>query len=457
MDIIDNSKRNQVESNLEKIETEDEFDVVDDKAILGRVSGMCNHGKAAVTGKEGMLPCTIATQYQLKSVHAVFRHGDRTPLRASKLDKNSAQQTEFWNSRCHNAGGHQRKEVARYYKEADERVQIEFLKVQTQRQQPLSHATAVCNYGQLTNAGVEQLLKLGSFFQDMYINHLKLIKSEHIHQQVKIRSTMVRRTQQSAAAFTFRFLSKFDFDRKIAILAGKDTWFRDSKDQPDIHCGKMNRIWKESKNEKKMIPKLRRIDAIISELMPIFNKSRIQMGTLPSIADDFITRICHESELPCGPSSCMTKRQLAQVIHNLDLVTEIDHKPIAPLAMYPMLKRMQQNMDRITKNSTNAIKFSLMFGHDSTISPLLYALNIHDGKWPRYAARVVFELWQSLKKKSEYFIRVLYNGDVVTSKLQFCSHSNMDQLCPYNSFEDFMNGNILIQKYGNDYQKICQE
>ncbi|EDV25478.1 uncharacterized protein TRIADDRAFT_55604 [Trichoplax adhaerens] len=445
---------------LNKVDTKDELEVLEDTTILERMLDLCNSAKKPIVGMEGTLPDSLVSQYQLKSVYAVMRHGDRTPLRASKLAQDSSKEIKFWKSRCHDAVGFQRKKVARYYNGVDDRIQIKSLGDNANVGHPLSHATSVCDYGQLTNAGVEQFLKLGNFFQDIYINHLKLIQEEHLHQQVSFRSTKVRRTQQSAAAFVFHFLSKFDLKRNIVIVAGEDTWFRDSNDQPRAKCGKMNEIWKESKKEKGIIHKLREIESVLDELAPLFNKSRIQIGNIKKIADDFITRVCHETELPCGPKGCLSKHQLAKVIRSLNLVSETEYEPIAPLALYPLLKRIQEDMYKIVTNSSSKVKFSLMVGHDSTIAPLLYSLKIHNEKWPRYAARVVFELWQSTATKSEYFIRVLYDGKVVTSKLEFCTSSDnkvdVSQLCPYNSFKDYMNNNVLIKKYGQNYQKICQ-
>ena len=62
-------------------------------------------------------------------------------------------------------------------------------------------------------------------------------------------------------------------------------------------------------------------------------------------------------------------------------------------------------------------RFVLYSGHDITIIRLLTALGAFDGHRPRYAARVVFELWRRNESENEAIVRTLYNGRLIQSRL----------------------------------------
>ena len=88
-------------------------------------------------------------------------------------------------------------------------------------------------------------------------------------------------------------------------------------------------------------------------------------------------------------------------------------------------------------------------GHDSVIAPVLASLGIFQHKdyckWPSYASRIVFELWErntpvfrgsNEKSHDAFFVRVLYNGNDVTSKIPMCKDRTAElgksrvDLCP---------------------------
>lgn len=65
-------------------------------------------------------------------------------------------------------------------------------------------------------------------------------------------------------------------------------------------------------------------------------------------------------------------------------------------------------------------KLYLTSAHDTTILPLLIALEIYDRKWPDYCAYLAFELWENhaasggINRLSDRLqMRVVYNGNVL--------------------------------------------
>lgn len=73
------------------------------------------------------------------------------------------------------------------------------------------------------------------------------------------------------------------------------------------------------------------------------------------------------------------------------------------------------------------LRFLHFSAHDTTVMPLLVALEVFDGEPPRYAANVVLELRRP-SAGGDYFVRVAYND--VPLVLPFCNGATD---CPYAS------------------------
>jgi hypothetical protein len=133
------------------------------------------------------------------------------------------------------------------------------------------------------------------------------------------------------------------------------------------------------------------------------------------------------------------------------------------LAMYPFMKEI---LTRIKYSSASYHEhksyspIALYAGHDTVIAPTLAALGIYQDekycKWPGYASRLIFELWtpaHNIRKmdSSGHFVRVLYNGEVVTHLVTSCKGST---LCPIEKFENQISS--LISPYAS-YNNACKK
>lgn len=178
------------------------------------------------------------------------------------------------------------------------------------------------------------------------------------------------------------------------------------------------------------------------------------------------------------------------VIRRQQLDDELDRKGVghyhkyAILAMYPYLNRTATKMERVARDNEAGRQrraggeevFTLSSAHDVTIAPLLSALGLKEARFPRFAARVVFELWKSppamqgQPKKSagkgeksrakdrEMYIRVLYNGEDVTFHTTFCrSHDRhaSQPLCPLKNFLSFVRRDMFSVVNATSYQEAC--
>lgn len=119
------------------------------------------------------------------------------------------------------------------------------------------------------------------------------------------------------------------------------------------------------------------------------------------------------------------------------------------------------------KSKEDAV-FALASAHDVTMAPLLSALGLEGAGFPKFAARLVFELWSSPETKERrsdrkldnMFIRVLYNGEDLTFDTAFCREHNRrstQPLCPLGNFLSFVRKDMFSVVNATSYQQACHQ
>ncbi|KAM6933762.1 2-phosphoxylose phosphatase 1 [Xenentodon cancila] len=345
---------------------------------------------------------------------------------------------------------------------------------------------SVCEMGELTQTGVVQHLRNGQLLHHAYRRH-NLPPSDWTAPQVWVETTGKSRTLQSGLAFLYGFLPDFDWT-KLTVRHQWSTLFCGSA----CDCPARNRYLEE---EQRRQYQLRVADANLERTYA--NMART-LGLPPrqlraaNPIDSLLCHLCHGLAFPCVPTGdsgtggCLTMAQFA-VIRQQQLDDEVDRRRVglyrkyAILAMYPYLNRTAAKMERVAKGNkagrTAAEEvFTLSSAHDVTIAPLLSALGLGQAKFPRFAARIVFELWKSppitqeqrrkrtgksekLKAKDgEVFIRVLYNGEDVTFHTAFChshAHHVSQPLCPLKNFLTFVRRGMFSVVNATSYREAC--
>jgi len=179
----------------------------------------------------------------------------------------------------------------------------------------------------------------------------------------------------------------------------------------------------------------------------------VSIRNLPKLSHIFdvaLTHYCHEMTPGCFGTDLAS--DIFEVIREAGVraIADRRYQRLARLKSQPLMFEIAQRM----KNHIRSIEaptdakpppaFVLYSGHDSTIEPLAAALGISDGSWPLYASRLVFELYHGSMDKTQSnakaYIRVLYGGKDITSKLTFCKDRivNVDQgLCRLQLFTEF--------------------
>ena len=156
----------------------------------------------------------------------------------------------------------------------------------------------------------------------------------------------------------------------------------------------------------------------------------------------------------------MTQEMAADGINFAIWAFAENHTAIADVATHPMLIQMAKRMIDKSRDKTK-LKFILYSAHDSTVTPLLLNLGVHDrNKWTPYATRVVIELWRDTTSSQEsiepLYFRVLVNGKAVTSKMKFCGEALFKgELCPVRELITWLSAGKGAKGMDDNYQSLC--
>ena len=183
---------------------------------------------------------------------------------------------------------------------------------------------------------------------------------------------------------------------------------------------------------------------------------------ITDLVDAALPSICHNRALPCtekDPLLCLSVDHVGQLMAEADRAFCArytgDHggKTATLLATYPFLQEIVNNLKAAAtlsgaKGSSQNFSrplLTIFSGHDTVVAPVLAALSVYSStelcRWPPYASRIVFELWQPVGRavqdiNTESFVRILYNGLDLTSKIPTCHDEVKKQhgLCSLGSF-----------------------
>ena len=138
---------------------------------------------------------------------------------------------------------------------------------------------------------------------------------------------------------------------------------------------------------------------------------------------------CHDQIPDCSVEEpiCLNSTTIIPLDYYLKREAEVSSsglnlKKAGILRVYGLLNNIDQqilswiNMSKKHKSKTllNLPYFHFFSGHDLTLMYILASLRIYDGYLPHFASRLTFEI---LQKRSQYYLRILWNGLDVTKKI----------------------------------------
>lgn len=419
-----------------------------------------------VFGAEGRLSFFKGAKrsYDLQQVQIVIRHGDRAPIVLDTLPNSKPVEISclfnkswgFFNDLLEIKRGK------------------DLFEVTGAKKYPILQEREVCIGAQLTPVGFSQHLNNGKFLRRRYEHFVESIIDSS---QVLVKSTAYSRTVQSAASFLYGMLGEKFADKKLTIDVESDkyreTHFLHNTNGEHVFCPvlaqKLKHIWS---NERLQMLKHNFILPIQEEYATVFDSDIGNIASLDRLIDILYANLCHGRGLPKGPKGVVSYSLARKSLGLANQLITIKHMEVAELQTLAIVSQIVEIMSKSIDENKNydavSSKLVLFSGHDTIISPLLNVLGIHDWRWPPYASRLVFELWKDtdgaqkrardstlLSKFDNYFIRVLYNGEDLTSKVEFCKGQLVqNQLCPVSAFvkvvsDDRFDGSNYFERIKN--------
>ncbi|KAJ3590653.1 hypothetical protein NHX12_008602 [Muraenolepis orangiensis] len=443
---------------------------------IAEAYGYCNTPNRTEQAWEGHSPA----DYTLLSVQVMIRHGDRYPLYSIPKTKRPAIDCTLSPSR---KPSHPQLSAFISHMGRGELGHWE----STLGSVPRLPNHSACEMGELTQTGVVQHLLNGQRLQQAYHRH-RLLPGDWLPRQLWLETTGKSRTLQSGLAFLYGFLPDFDW-RRLTVRHQRSTLFCGPE---ACDCPARGRYLEE---EQRRQYRLRvgdaRLEAAYVDMARALTLPPRQLRASNPV-DSLLCHLCHGLPFPClqtpggavaGEKACLTVQQFAE-IRRQQLDDEADkrrtglYRKYAVLAMHPFLNRTAGRMERAARaagaGGAKEAALALSSAHDVTVAPLLSALGLEEARFPRFAARLVFELWRSPPGPpakggggkapgaggggGEAFVRLLYNGEDVTFHAAFCrSHKRHGSrpLCPLKNFLSFVRRDMFASLNASSYHEAC--
>ncbi|XP_040595623.1 2-phosphoxylose phosphatase 1 isoform X1 [Mesocricetus auratus] len=408
----------------------------------------CNIPSVAEHSMEGHAP----HHYKLVSVHVFIRHGDRYPLYAIPKTKRPEIDCTLVASR---KPYHPKLEAFVSHMSKGSGASFE----SPLNSLPLYPNHLLCEMGELTQTGVVQHLQNGQLLRDIYLRKHKLLPNNWSSEQLYLETTGKSRTLQSGLALLYGFLPDFDW-KKIYFKHQPSALFCSGS----CYCPLRNHyLEKEQRRQYLLRLKNRDLERTYGEMAKIVDIPTKQLRAANPI-DSMLCHFCHNVSFPCSRSGCLGMEHFKVIkTHQIEDERERHEKPLyfgySLLGAHPILNQTVNRMQRAAEGWTDEL-FTLYSAHDVTLSPVLSALGLLEARFPRFAARLVFELWQDRQKPSEHSVRILYNGADVTFHTSFCHdfHKRSPKpMCPLENLVRFVKRDMFVALDGSstNYYDAC--
>ncbi|XP_016299408.1 lysosomal acid phosphatase-like isoform X1 [Sinocyclocheilus anshuiensis] len=342
----------------------------------------------------------------LKFVTVLYRHGDRSPIKAYPTDP---------------------------YKESD----------------------WPQGFGQLSQEGMKQHFELGQFLKKRYTGFLSEDYDRH---EIFIRSTDVDRTLMSAEAnlagmFPPNGSEVFNPDLKWQPIPVHTVPADEEKllSFPLDDCPRYTQLMNETEKTDIFLNMTETYKAFIEMVK---NKTGLEKTNIETIWSVYDTLFC-EAKHGMRPPDWVT----SSVMETLKVLKNFGVQILFGVYKRKEKCRLQGGLllDQIIKNLSNAaaldskqkVKMMVYSAHDTTIVALQETLNVFNGLQPPYASCHLFELHQ--EENGTFSVEMFYRNDTNVSEPYSVSLPGCSQRCP---LQDFVN--LTREVIPQDRNKECQ-
>ena len=160
--------------------------------------------------------------------------------------------------------------------------------------------------------------------------------------------------------------------------------------------------------------------------------------------DNLSAKQCHDKPLPCNvsnPTDCVTQNMADKVYRLGEYEYSFIYRADGPDTLLYSTEIFGVYVAELAQNIRNKlsgasqVKYKHNIAHDGSVSPLLSILQVDNMVWPGMGSEVVFEVYS--KGQNDYYLRVLWGGQVLTSSNPSFGVMN---LIPLNTFLAYIDG-----------------
>ncbi|KAK2163065.1 hypothetical protein LSH36_86g03000 [Paralvinella palmiformis] len=419
----------------------------------------CNPLSEPVSGAEGQVS---KDQYQLVSVHVIIRHGDRYVLHSLPNYKNAPVSCMIDEGLKEQVKGmdvyHRQMKIL-----AKQEGRLSYQSFHAYNLYPNSDA---CKAGQLTPQGAAQHLKNGQHLKAAYLDQWHLLDNSKKWDQIMVRSTTKSRTFQSVLALLMGLMGELNLQHLQLEEAMNNSMCGVNTGYPCACLATEELVDLFSSTYHQLDPQMMlqpKVQKAYSQLAKVLDITTNNLPRPSHIMDVSMIHYCHHLPLPHRSTQCIQPWVVSNIFDAVNQNGRDQHLDknllkIVRLKLQPLLYEIAHRMS-MQLAGTTPLKFVIYSGHDSTVEPLANALGFSSGNWPRYAARIVMELYKRSKDDTGY-IRILYDGKPVTEQVTFCQHHHFaddeHSLCSLQYFLDFVDHGNLKELNEESYEKACQ-
>jgi len=290
------------------------------------------------------------------------------------------------------------------------------------------------------------MISFGQKLKERYVETYGFLSSRLQEKEILARSTTTPRTEESIQNL---FLGLYPKDILPGIVThtpvNEPMWYETS------NCQRLKDLFRNFHRSVEFREYMGREVPDLEKKMTKYLQMKDKDGNTPTGRDwviqlyDFMK--CYQSlnENHSLPSD--VPQQYFNSLEEISIVNWFEafrSKEISKLGIGRFLGEIVTHMDQKISGKSD-LKLIVYSGHDTSVGPLLLALEVFDNKWPPIASNLIFELFREKKDPKNYFVRMIYNDKVI--QLPNCNSS----LCPLKEFKE--KANQVIPK---DFERECQ-
>jgi lysophosphatidic acid phosphatase type 6 len=296
-----------------------------------------------------------------------------------------------------------------------------------------------CAQGVLTNRGIQQQISNGHMVRANYIDGRVGVVMPPAWVNASrdafyLRSTNVPRTIQSGDAMFFGIYGNVTAPTTTAAVPVIDLHTMDDTmdnmtPNPNLCPGLVGNADRATNSTAFLAFKAKYLDPLVAEVAVAIGYPNLTSSNLENLLDCARAHLCHGKPLHPGLSTSLLERMAAVVTFSYQY--SFTFPTVTQAARLTIGTLFADIVDEIETGATVGRRFSLFSGHDTTVLPMLMALNVTNPLWPPYAATLFFEVSHQHSQPSAVSVKYLEHLIAVPG----CAASTV---CTWSEFRAFV-------------------